>query len=161
MAKKKSLLRSAETARAKPPLYDKRKANSISLKIVLAVAIALAAYIGLQEATDPARAGDGALSVRALFGFTVPYSSIRELRLESEPIVTGERIFGNSAFGLFLEGDFMVEGLGKARVFLKKPNVSYIVIRTDDKDYALSLGSEEKDKLLYDRIKLGMPASPR
>jgi hypothetical protein len=26
----------------------------------------------------------------------------------------------------------------------------------DDKDYALSLGSLEKDQLLYDRIKLGM-----
>jgi hypothetical protein len=161
MANKKGLLKNAESARTKGPLYDKRKANRYSLRIVLAVAVVLVAYIGVQMSTDPARAGDEGLSVRALFGFHVAYSDIKELRLETEPIVTGERYFGNSAFGLFLEGDFMVEGLGKARVFLKKPNVSYLVVRTADKDYAISLGSEEKDRLLYDRIKLGMPAGAR
>jgi hypothetical protein len=157
---RKSLLRSAEGERARSgarsPLYDRRQANRISLRIVLAVAILAAAYMAVELATDPARAGDKDLRVTSLFGFRLAYSELRELRLEKEPIATGARIFGNSAFGLFLEGDFMVEGLGKARVFLKKPNVSYIVLRTEDRDYAISLGSAEKDQLLYDRIKLGM-----
>ena len=42
-----------------------------------------------------------------------------------------------------------------ARVFLKKPPVSHIVLRTADKNYVLSLGSKDKDLLLYDRIKMG------
>jgi hypothetical protein len=156
MAKKKSLRKSAEGTRIKGPLYDKRKANKYSLRVILAVAVVLAVYVGVQMSTDPAHAGDDGLNVRALFGFRVAYSDIRELRLEREPIVTGARIFGNSAFGLFLEGDFMIDGLGKTRVFLKKPNVGYIVIETEDRNYALSLGSAEKDQLLYDKIKLGM-----
>jgi len=138
--------------------YDRRKANRISLRVVAVVAIALAAYIAVELATDPARAGESELSVRALFGFRVAYSDIRELRFEKGPIETGVRVFGNSAFGLFLEGDFMVDGLGKTRVFLKKPNLSYVVVQTEDRSYAVSLGSAEKDQLLYDRIKLGMSA---
>jgi Bacterial PH domain len=136
--------------------YDRRKANRISLRVVAVVAVALVAYIAVQLATDPAQAGEEELSVRALFGFRVAYSDIRELRLEKEPIETGARVFGNSAFGLFLEGDFMVDGLGKTRVFLKKPNLSYVVVQTEDRSYAVSLGSAEKDQLLYDEIKLGM-----
>jgi hypothetical protein len=155
-----SRLRSSEGARvragAKAPLYDKRQANRISLWIVGVVAVLLAAYVGLQVSTDPAQAGDYELRVRALFGFHVAYSDIRELSLEKEPIETGRRILGNSAFGLFSEGDYMVAGLGKTRVFLKRPNLSYLVVRTEDRDYAISLGSIDKDQALYDRIKLGM-----
>jgi hypothetical protein len=162
MGGKKSLLRAADGARskagAKPPLYDRRRANRISLRIVIVVALVLAAYVGIQVYTDPAKAGPDSLEVRALFGFRVPYSEITELRLESEPVATGARVFGNSAFGLFLEGDFMVDGLGKARVFLKRPNVSYILVRTADRDYAISLGSADKDRALYERMRLGMPS---
>jgi hypothetical protein len=171
MAKKKSLLNSAQDARSrgassrarsanargKAPLYDKRQANRISMWIIAIVAVLLAAYIGIQTSTDPAAAGESGLRVRALFGFRVDYRDIRELELEREPVSLGKRIFGNSAFGLFTEGEYEVQGLGHARVFLKKPNVSYLVVRTEDKDYAISLGSTDKDQLLYDRIKLGMP----
>lgn len=152
---KKSLMRRAS---AVPPkkAYDRRQANRISLWVIVVVAIALAAYMALQLSTDPTSVSDKELSVRALFGFRVELSDIRELKLERTPIATGARIFGNSAFGLFREGDFEVDGLGRARVFLKKPDVSYVSIRTDDKNYAISLGSAEKDQLLYDRIKLGL-----
>jgi hypothetical protein len=99
---------------------------------------------------------DTGVSLHALFGFRIALSDIREIELEKSPVSLGRRIFGNDAFGLFWEGDYEVDGLGKARVFLKKPNVSYITIKTDDKDYAFSLGSLEKDQLIYDRIKSGM-----
>jgi hypothetical protein len=141
---------------AKSPAYDRRQANRISLRIVLAVAIALAAYMAVELSTDPVRADDSSIRVSAIFGFRLLFSDIRGLELVKSPVIVGKRVFGNDAFGLFREGDFEVEGIGRARVFLKKPNVSYLSIRTDDKDYALSLGSLEKDQLLYDRIKLGM-----
>ena len=134
--------------------YDRRKANRISLQVVVIFAILFAAYMAVQLSTDPAEVSGGELSLRSLFGFRVALADIRELRLEKEPIAVGARVFGNDAFGLFREGDYEVEGLGKARVFLKKPNVSYITIRTDDRNYALSLGSLLKDQLLFDRIKL-------
>jgi hypothetical protein len=154
MAKKKGLL---DRASAVPPRggYDRRRANRISLRVVVAAAIAFAAYMAVELSTDPAQADGEALRVRALFGFRVALSDIRELKLEKEPIALGARIFGDSAFGLFREGDFEVDGLGRARVFLKNPNASYITIRTGDRNYAISLGSLEKDQLLYDRIKLG------
>jgi hypothetical protein len=136
--------------------YDKRKANRISLWVVAAAALAFGLYAALELGTDPVTVSDRELRVRALFGFRLALSDIRELGLEKSPIATGRRIFGNDAFGLFREGDFVVEGLGEARVFLKKPNLSYLTIRTGDRDYALSLGSIEKDQLLYDRIKSGM-----
>jgi hypothetical protein len=135
--------------------YDRRLANRISLWVVMIAAAALGAYIAVELSVDPASVSDKELRVRSLFGFRVALSDIRELSLEKTPISTGKRIVGNDAFGLFREGDFEVDGLGRARVFLKKPNVSYIIIRTDEKDFALSLGSQEKDQLLYDRIKLG------
>ena len=112
--------------------------------------------MAVQLSTDPAEVGGGELTLRAIFGFRVELADIRELRLEEEPIAIGARVFGNDAFGLFREGDYEVVGLGKARVFLKKPNVSYITIRTDDRSYAVSLGSLEKDRLLFDRMKLGV-----
>jgi hypothetical protein len=155
---KKSLLRSAQNARAKAPLYDKRQANRISLRVIAAVAVLLGAYIALELSTDPARVSGGELRVRALFGFRVPLSEIAELSLERSPISVGRRSLGNDAFGLFREGDYEVGSLGKARVFLKKPNVSYIIVRTSDRDYAISLGSVDKDQALYDEIKLGMPS---
>jgi hypothetical protein len=155
---RKSLLRRAAAvppARAPKGGYDRRKANRISLQVVVAFAIVFAAYMALQLSTDPAEVSGGELRLRALFGFRVALSDIREVELERTPIAIGARVFGNDAFGLFREGDYEVDGLGKARVFLKKPNVSYITIRTDERNYALSMGSLEKDLLLYDRIKLG------
>jgi hypothetical protein len=152
---KKSLMRRASAVVPRRG-YDRRKANRISLWVVIVVAIAFAAYIALELSTDPASVSDEALTVRALFGFRVALSDIRELKLEKSPVATGTRIFGDNAFGLFREGDFEVDGLGRARVFLKKPNVSYVTVRTEDKSYAVSLGSLEKDQLLYDRIKLGL-----
>jgi hypothetical protein len=154
---RKSLLRRAESAA--PGLkrgYDRRKANRISLQVVVVAAILFAGYMAVQLATEPAAVSDTGLEVRALFGFHVALSDIRELKLEKAPVAIGARVFGITAFGLFREGDFEVDGLGKARVFLKKPDVSYVTVKTDDKAYALSMGSLEKDQLLYDRIKVGM-----
>lgn len=163
---KKSLLKSAQASRdsqgsargakAKGPLYDKRQANRISLWIIAVVAAALGAYVALELATDPASVSGDTLRVRALFGYSLRLSDITELSLEKEPIAVGSRILGNDAFGLFREGDYQVDGLGQARVFLKKPNLSYLAIRTGEKSYAISLGSVDKDQLLYNAIKLGM-----
>jgi hypothetical protein len=136
--------------------YDRRKANRISLWIVIIIAIVFAGYMAVELSTDPASVSDKELSVRALFGFRVKLSDIRELALEKAPIATSARIFGNNAFGLFREGDFDVDGLGRARVFLKRPNLSYITIKTDEKNYAISLGGLDKDQLLYDAIKMGV-----
>jgi hypothetical protein len=156
---KKSLLKSAQAARggkARPPLYDRKQANRISLWIIVVVAALLGAYVAVELATDPASVAGDRLRVRALFGFSLPLSDITELTLEKEPIALGSRIIGNDAFGLFREGDYQVDGLGQTRIFLKKPNLSYVAIRTADKSYAISLGSVDKDQLLYDSIKLGM-----
>jgi hypothetical protein len=150
-------MRRAEAASSAPKRgYDRPKANRISLQVLVIAAIVLAAYMAVQLSTDPVEVSGRELSLRSVFGFAVALSDIRELELEKAPIAIGARVFGNDAFGLFREGDYEVDGLGRARVFLKKPNVSYITIRTDDKNYALSLGSLAKDQLLYDRIKLGM-----
>jgi hypothetical protein len=140
----------------KQPLYDKRQANRISMWIIAIVAAALGVYVALELSTDPATVSGDALRVRAIFGFRVELSEITELELEKAPIAVGARIIGNDAFGLFREGDYQVDGLGQARVFLKKPNLSYVAVRTSEKNYAISLGSVDKDQLLYDRIKLGM-----
>jgi hypothetical protein len=163
MATKKSLLNSAQNARAgagrgkvKEPLYDKRQANRISLWIIVVVAAVLGVYVALELSTDPVTVTGDSLRVRALFGFSLPLSDITELELEKAPILVHNRIVGNDAFGLFREGDYEVDGLGRARVFLKKPNLSYLTIRTDEKNYAISLGSVDKNQILYDRIKLGM-----
>jgi hypothetical protein len=142
-------------ATPRAPIYDRRQANRISLWVVLVVGIVLAGYLALELSTDPISAGDTSLRVVALFGFRLPYSEIKELQFVSEPAAIGSRIAGNNAFGLFREGDYNVDGVGASRVFLKKPDVSYVLIRTADRNYVLSLGSRDKDQLLYNRIKMG------
>jgi hypothetical protein len=141
---------------AKRPLYDRRQANRISLWVVIVVAIALVAYMAIELAIDPISVTDSKVRVLSLFGFSLPFSDIRDLEFLAESAPVGSRIAGNDAFGLFREGSYNVDGLGAARVFLKKPNLSYVLIKTDDKNYVLSLGSKDKDQLLYDRIKMGM-----
>jgi len=143
-------------AKPKAPLYNRRQANRISLWILIVVAIALGAYMAVELATDPIVASDSKVQVFALFGFSLPYSQIRDVELQSGSAPVGSRISGNNAFGLFREGNYNVDGVGIARVFLKKPELSYLVIKTDEKNFVLSLGSKDKDQLLYDRIKLGM-----
>ncbi len=142
--------------------YDRRLANRISLWIVLVVAIAVAAYMALQLATDPISAGDSGLRVRALFGFSLPYAEIKSVDLFDGPAPSGSRIAGNSAFGLFREGDYNVEGIGRARIFIKKPELSYLrVTSREGRDYLLSLGSKEKDRLLFDAIKAKLGTGPQ
>lgn len=156
MAKKKSLMNKAAAARAaKAPLYNKKQANRISLWVIVVVAVLLGGYVAVESAIDPASVADGQLRVRSLFGFAVPLSDISDLKLEPGAIATGSRIFGNDAFGVFREGDFMVDGLGETRVFLKRPHLSYLSFRTAAKSYAIDLGSAEKNQKLYDEIKLG------
>jgi hypothetical protein len=143
-------------AGVRKPIYDRRQANRISLRILLGVAIAFAAYMAVELSIDPISTGESGLRVFAIFGFSLPYSEIRDVEFVSAPAPVRSRVAGNDAFGLLREGTYNIDGLGAARVFLKKPNLSYVAIRTDDKAYALSLGSKDKDQLLYDRIKLGM-----
>jgi hypothetical protein len=140
---------------AKPPLYNKKQANRISLWVIIVVAVLLGCYVAVESAIDPVSVADGQLRLRSLFGFSVPIADISDLKLEQGALVTGSRILGNDAFGLFREGDFMVDGLGATRVFLKKPHLSYISFRTEAKSYAVDLGSAEKNQQLYDEIKLG------
>ena len=142
-------------ATTKPPLYNKKQANRISLWVIVIVAALLGGYVAVESAIDPASVADGQLRLRSLFGFSVPIADISDLKLEQGALVTGTRLFGNDAFGVFREGDFMVDGLGKTRVFLKKPHLSYISFRVETKNYALDLGSAEKNQKLYDEIKLG------
>jgi hypothetical protein len=141
---------------ARKPFYDRRQANRISLWVIIVVAIALAAYLAIELSIDPITATDSKVRVLALFGFSLPFSDIRALEFVAGPAPVGSRIAGNDAFGLFREGNYNVDGVGAAKVFLKKPDVSYVLIKTDDKNYVLSLGSMDKDQLLYDRIKMGM-----
>jgi len=138
------------------PKYDRRQANRISLRVVIAAAIILAGYMAIELSIDPVSASDSEVRLFALFGFRLPFSDIRDLEFVTGPAPVSSRIAGNDAFGLFREGNYNVDGVGAARVFLKKPDVSYVVIKTDDRNYVLSLGSKEKDQLLYDRIKLGI-----
>jgi hypothetical protein len=138
------------------PKYDRRLANRISLRVIIAAAIVLAAYMAVELSIDPVSASDSEVRVFALFGFKLPFSDIRDLEFVPGPAPVGSRIAGNDAFGLFREGNYNVDGVGAARVFLKKPDVSYVVIKTDDRNYVVSLGSREKDQLLYDKIKLGI-----
>jgi|GEM_PF-2118218 len=165
MSKKKApgLLKSAQGARAKAgsakgALYDRRQANRISLWFLGVIVVLLVAYVGIELGTDQVSVSDGTLQVRSLFGFSVPLAEVKELSFEASPAVVGSRTVGNDAFGLFKEGNYQVEGLGKARIFLKRPNVSYIILRTDDRDFAISLGPDEKNRALYDRIKLEVPS---
>lgn len=141
---------------AKKPIYDRRQANRISLWVVIVVAIVLAAYMAVELAIDPISVSDSKVRVLSLFGFSLPFSDIRDLEFVAEPAPVGSRIAGNGAFGLFREGSYNVDGVGAAKVFLKKPDVSYVLIKTDDNNYVLSLGSKDKDQLLYDRIKMGV-----
>ncbi len=138
------------------PSYDRRQANRISLWVVIIAAIALMAYFAVELSTDPISADDSRLKVTALFGFSLSYTDIRDLEFVPTPVPPMSRVAGDDAFGLFREGTYNVDGVGQARVFLKKPFLSYILVKTDGKDYLLSLGSKEKDQLLYDRIKAGM-----
>ncbi len=138
------------------PRYDRRQANRISLRIVLAAAIAFAAYMAVELSIDPVSANESGVRVIGLFGFSLPYSDIRDVEFVPEAAPVGSRIFGEDAFGLFREGNYNVDGIGAARIFLKKPYVSYVHIKTDDRDYVLSLGSKIKDQLLSDRIRQGM-----
>jgi hypothetical protein len=170
MASKKGLKNRAEASRArsaartkgasrssqaKQPLYNRRQANRISLWIIVAVAILLGGYIAVESAIDPASVAGGQLRLRSLFGYSLPLSEISDLKLEQGALATGSRIFGNDAFGVFREGDFVVDGLGTTRVFLKRPHLSYLTFRTEEKSYAIDLGSAEKNQKLYDEIKLG------
>jgi hypothetical protein len=141
---------------AKRPVYDRRLANRISLWVVIVVAIALAAYMAVELSIDPISVSDSKLRVLSLFGFSLPLSDIRDIQFVAESAPVGSRISGNGAFGLFREGSYNVDGLGAAKVFLKKPDLSYVLIKTDDSNYVLSLGSKDKDQLLYDRIKMGI-----
>ena len=135
------------------PIYDKRQANRISLWVVAVVAVAALAYVAVQELASPVSVGDTALSVRSLFGFSVAYSEMKDLEFVAQAPAIGSRTFAFDAFGLFREGRYQVEGLGPARVYLRGPCASYVLIRTEGDDYLVSLGSAEKDQLLYDRIK--------
>jgi hypothetical protein len=135
------------------PLYDKRQANRISFWVVVAAAIAIAAYVGLEQAIDPVSTGDSGLRVRSLFGFGFEYSDIRDMELVDQAAPLGARIMAFDAFGLFREGRYQVEGIGPSSVYLRRPDVSYIHFRTDRGDYLVSLGAKDKDQLLYDRIK--------
>jgi hypothetical protein len=159
MAKKKSLKGKAEASRSAsrnaPPLYSRKQANRISMWVIIVVAVLLGGYIAVESAIDPASVSGGQVRVRSLFGFSVPIAEISDLKLEEGALVTRTRIFGNDAFGIFREGDFTVDGLGTTRVFLKKPNVSYLSFRTEAKSYAINLGSQEKNQRLYDEIRLG------
>ncbi len=139
-----------------PPVYDRKQANRISLRVVIGAAIAFMAYTAIELSIDPISADDSKVKVTAIFGFSLPYSEIRDLEYQPSPAPPMTRAFGNDAFGLFREGNYNVDGVGSARVFLKKPFLSYVLIKTDGKDYILSLGSKEKDQLLYDRIKAGI-----
>lgn len=138
------------------PSYDRRQANRISLWVVIIAAIALMAYFAFELSIDPISADDSTLKVTALFGFSLPYSDIRDVEFVPTAAPPMTRIAGDDAFGLFREGTYNVDGVGSARVFLKKPFLSYVLVKTDGKDYLLSLGSKEKDQLLYDRIKAGL-----
>ena len=135
------------------PLYDKRQANRISLWVVAALAIAALAYIAFEEAVDPVSVGDSALRVRSLFGFTLDYSDMKDVELVVQAPALGNRTVAFDAFGLFREGRYEVEGLGPARVYLRRPSTSYVLIRTEGGDYLVGLGSRDRDQLLYDRIK--------
>jgi hypothetical protein len=135
--------------------YDRRKANRISLWAVIVIAALLGTYIAVESAIDPVVVAGGELRLRALSGFKLALSDIEGLDLVNFPLGKRSRVIGLDAFGLFSEGVFNVEGLGKARIFVRRPYGSYVLIRTSKKNFVIGLGSQEKDQLLYDRIKLG------
>jgi hypothetical protein len=136
--------------------YDRRKANRISLWAVAVIAALLAAYVAVESLADPVSVAGGQLRLRAMSGYRLELSDIESLDLVRSPLGKRSRVIGLDAFGLFSEGDFNVEGLGKARIFARGSAASYVLIGTADSTYVIGLGSPEKDQLLYDRIKLGM-----
>jgi|WetSurMetagenome_2_1015567.scaffolds.fasta_scaffold511821_1 hypothetical protein len=136
--------------------YDRRKANRISLWAVAVIAVLLGTYVAVESFADPVSVAGGELSLRAMFGYRVALSDIEGLDLVTSPLGKRSRVIGLDAFGLFSEGDFNIEGLGKARIFARGSAASYVLIKTADRNYVIGLGSPEKDQLLYDRIKLGM-----
>ncbi len=138
------------------PYYDRRKANRISLVAVVVIALAFGGYALYVSSVDPIVVSENGISVRTLFGFSLSLSDIKDIELDKKPLGIQGKSFALDAFGLFREGSYNTADYGSIRAFLRNPNVSYVLIDTENGRFALSRGSAQKDELLYDQIKAAM-----
>ncbi len=109
-----------------------QRTTRIEVKIALALIISVSVFIGglLVYGSRPAKLAlhPGSVEITGMYGRDLPCEQVLEVTLkEALPQVRGKR--DGFDFGSLLKGDFELQGMGKARLFLYTDRPPYIHLR--------------------------------
>ena len=94
---------------------------------------------------------DDTVSVSGTFGTTVPLASITAVSLEDTLPRIGLRTNG-FALGQTLRGQFRLEGIGRARLFVERDRPPYVQLRTIDGVMYVNFDDVSRTRALYEEL---------
>lgn len=133
------------------------KSNKITIIVIsiFMILIMLFVYISLFGANKTAQVviGDNKIIIEGQYGITIPLENILDVSLnEKLPKVINKT--NGSDLGSKLKGNFTLEGIGKAKLFLDKKNTPFIFINSKDGLIIINQRDKEETIKLYEKIRL-------
>ncbi|TWH60520.1 uncharacterized protein DUF3784 [Desulfitobacterium sp. LBE] len=101
--------------------------------------------------TGKVEVGNSAVLIRGMYGTTISFDRIKEVRLaESIPSIS-HRTFGYS-LGEVRRGNFKLEEIGAGKLFLETNQGPYVYLITDESFIIINFKDETKTRALYEKI---------
>ena len=132
-----------------------KKRTKALISTIIAAAILIIAGVGalFYYSNKPAEyiLQNGTLNISGLYGQKIEVNTINNLDLK-ESIPEIQYKSNGSALGNMLKGYFILEDMGKAKLFIDSSKPPFIYLETDSNIYILNSDSREKTIELYEKL---------
>lgn len=133
------------------PVQNRRNTLSILIGSLVFV-MAIAAFV-VSSALKPSVTVDNQeIKISGLYGMSIPLSEVNSIELKDSipEIITKSNGLG---FGAIYKGDFVLKGIGRARLFLRSSEGPFIIVQTKNYPAIINYSDREETVNIYNMLK--------
>ncbi len=127
---------------------DNAIASIIGVVILLAVGVFIIFLMNGTKTEATVKVNENIITITGQYGTNINISNITKISLEESIPPIGTKVNG-AGLGDIKKGDYMVEGMGKCRLFLHAPQGPFIVIDTVDGYVIINFNNQDRTEDVF------------
>lgn len=132
--------------------HDSLVLSLMGLAILVGTAIFVFTLMGGTKKEAEVKVTDGQIVITGQYGITYQLTDVSDIQLKDDIPAIGRKTNG-AGLGEIKKGDFMVDGLGKCRLFIHKESGPYIYLTVGDGYTIINFGDPAKTTAVYEELK--------
>lgn len=134
---------------------EKTKSNKLEIKIGIGFTVFFMVILFIMfmyGAQDPrVDISKEKIRISGMYSASIDVNKILDISIKDEMPNTSKKVNGFD-LGYIMRGDFTLEGMGKARIYIHENKPPFVIINTEDHFYIINYKESKKTQKLYEEL---------